>query len=90
MSYEYRLSKTDNVGHFTLTKPLPISTTGSTADGVADLDQFKHDGDVQAIAKKVSKAAEKHQDKDKKSRSSSSSSSSSSSTEDEAKNLIEL
>ena len=77
--YEYRLSKT---GHFTLRKP--VYTTGSTADGVADLDQF---GDVQAVAKEISKAAEKLEDKDKKS---SSSSSSSSEDDDEARNLISL
>ena len=75
VSNEYRLSETDNVGH-----KKTISTTGSTADGVADLDQFKYNGDVRAIAKGISKAAEELQDEDKKS-----SSSSSSEDEDEAR-----
>ena len=50
---------------------------GSTAEGVADLKQFKYDSDIQKIADGISKTAESLQDDGE------SSSSSSSSSEDE-------
>ena len=67
--------------------PHMLIFTGSTADGVADLEQFQYDSDVQNITKAVSEIADELQDEDKKKkkkkkRSRSSSSSSSSSDED--------
>lgn len=54
--------------------------TGSAAEGVADLEQFKYNSDVQKIAKETSKLAEDLQEEEK-----SSSSSDSSSDEEENK-----
>lgn len=51
-----------------------VSLTGSAAEGVADLEQFKHDSDVQKIAEETAKLAEDLQEEEKKSSSSDSSS----------------
>ena len=56
--------------------------TGSTADGVAGLDQFAFDSDVQRITKDISEAADELKDERTSSTSSTSSSCSNSSNED--------